>query len=490
MVLEFPQDALLGNVYETLAYLSLQQAPKDYRMAAHYLGKMRDATIDSAEKISLMMKIGNAFYLGGAFDIAAQMYCEVLKSDLPAIPYDRILCQLIQANLKSEDFSAAEQNLQNFRQNHNFTTTYRWQSELLYANALVESGNPDRATDYLSVLLDLYASQIQSLYSIKFYLLQAHTMFTRQNFQRANLLASNICKIFPSRSSSAEIAQITSKALFIKGACEYKLKNARDGSETFRILRSEYQDSELALLAYFEEAEFFFRSGDPAAACAVLAKCIEADCPYSPFAYYRCAEYCRSMGIVKYDTAIAYLSELILKYGDHEIAYAARMEIADMFRLSGRFSDAQLVYEELLKHFPFDERYHFTELCLAKAIFAQRSKGESFANQAKAILERLHLLGSIERHLRLEIAATYCFVLQISGDLEEMKKVAWATLLANVSSDRKIFRERQSSGDYKLSSGDAYWLLQIANLLSDCYLSDGDCAESKALAEIRALLSQ
>jgi hypothetical protein len=98
--------------------------------------------------------------------------------------------------------------------------------------------------------------------------------------------------------------------------------------------------------------------------------------------------------------------------------------------MSGRFSDAELAYEELLKDFPFDQRYHFTEFCLAKSIFAQKAKGDIFG-------------------------AMYCFVLCENSQAEEMKKVAWETLLASISEENTLTRN------------DLYWLLQIANILND-----------------------
>jgi tetratricopeptide (TPR) repeat protein len=275
------------------------------------------------------------------------------------------------------------------------------------------------------------------------------------------------------KSNAAEIAQIVSKALFLKGACEFRSQNADDGKETFRRLREAYGDRDGAMLSYFEEADHHRRNGNLEAACAVIRECAEADCPYSPFAYYRCAEYYGAMGLDHHRSAIECLSTLLAKYGNHEIAYAARLAIADLLRLDGRFGDAQLVYEELLHDFPFDRRYHSTELCLAKTIFAQKNRGNSFVERALVILERLYSIAPMDRSLHVEIAAVHCLALKESSATEELKKVAWETLLS-------ACQELESSG-----GNDVHWLLQIAALLENCLESDGDVATDGA--EIKSL---
>jgi hypothetical protein len=54
----------------------------------------------------------------------------------------------------------------------------------------------------------------------------------------------------------------------------------------FKRLRSEYAEQEVAMLPYFEEAEYFFKAGNVSEACNVLRLCAESDCADSPFAYY------------------------------------------------------------------------------------------------------------------------------------------------------------------------------------------------------------
>jgi hypothetical protein len=87
-----------------------------------------------------------------------------------------------------------------------------------------------------------------------------------------------------------------------------------------------------------------------------------------------------------------------------------------------------------------DQRCHFTEFCLAKSIFAQKNKSDLSIERAQTILERLYILTELDKSLRTEIAAMYCFVLQSSSSLRKMKNFAWETVLLYIS-EEKILSE-------------------------------------------------
>ena len=195
---------------------------------------------------------------------------------------------------------------------------------------------------------------------------------------------------------------------------------------------------------------------------------------YSAMAYYKMAENYKNRGSIFFEKAIECLSALIDKYGEEsDLAYSAQLEIADIFRLQGRFSDAQIVYEDILKNFPIDNRYNFTEFCLAKAIFAQKAKNESYAEQARIILNKLYGTTPLNDRLHTEIASMYCFVLDYMSLKTEMRKISWETLLAAVSSNREILQDEK------------YWLKQILHILTNSYeQNESDSTEFITLQEI------
>jgi hypothetical protein len=82
---------------------------------------------------------------------------------------------------------------------------------------------------------------------------------SKQNYQRAHIVVSGICQIFPTKSNSSEIEQIVSQALFMKGSCEFELKSKDVVIQTFQQLSSEYADQEIAMPSYFEEMEYFIQ---------------------------------------------------------------------------------------------------------------------------------------------------------------------------------------------------------------------------------------
>jgi len=72
---------------------------------------MRDIILDDNEKVVIMTQIGNAFDLCEACDVAARMYEDVLKTNVENVKYDKILCQLIQFDIRSKNLGMADQHL-------------------------------------------------------------------------------------------------------------------------------------------------------------------------------------------------------------------------------------------------------------------------------------------------------------------------------------------------------------------------------------------
>jgi hypothetical protein len=70
---------LIKNIYDAIMYLTWQQKSKDYRMAAHYLGKVRDIVSHGTKKVEIAIQIGKALHLSKACDIAAHAYEKVFR---------------------------------------------------------------------------------------------------------------------------------------------------------------------------------------------------------------------------------------------------------------------------------------------------------------------------------------------------------------------------------------------------------------------------
>ena len=326
----------------------------------------------------------------------------------------------------------------------------------------------------MSKLFDEHRDKIPTIFLIKFYMMHAFSLFSDGEVSDAHTVALNMCEIFPTENNSSEVSQIMSQALFIKGACEYAMSKPMDARLTFQNLRARYPDSESSLLSVFEESSYLYDSGDFEGAQNVLKSLAEAKNKYSAMAYYKMAENYKNKGSKFFEKAIECLSALIDKYGEEsDLAYNAQLEIADIFRLQGRFSDAQIVYEDILKNFPLDNRYNFTELCLAKAIFAQKAKNESYAEQARIILSKLYGTTPLDDRLHTEVASMYCFVLDYMSLKAEMRKISWETLLAAVSSNREILQDEKC------------WLKQILHVLTNSYeQNESDSTEFITLQEI------
>lgn len=470
----FSDKPLQKDMYKILAYCVWMRDVKDYRLIVHYLDQARQyaCSIDG-EEACLMSQIGSAFYLSGAYELAKHAYIDVLHTKVHAIDYEKILCQLIQCDIKLLDFDSAENHLSFFEKKHESYGDYRWQAELLYINTRLNNGQQNVAMRHLDKLLEKYYGKISVFYAMKFYLLQASSLFLAHDYNNAYIVASNICEILPDNNGIDEMSLIVSQALFIKGACELFNDKEHVARLTYNKLRSLYENSESAMLSYFTEADYYYNHDDFVLVHDLLMECAKSGSKYSPFAYYQLASYCRTKGVSYSEQAISSLSDLISQYDGHEIIFAAKLLLADILRENGRFSDAEVIYDSLLKDYPMDVRSNFVALCLAKSVFAQRDNGEIFIERARMILERLHSTNGLSRDLKIEIDAMYCFVLYNIRCYDQMKNIAWGTLL-------------ESLADFEsLTDNNIYWLLQITNLLRKTNVSvEENRVEDDALNEI------
>ena len=472
---KFPNDPILKEMYKVLAYSEWEIGSCDYLLITNFLSQAKQLAENNLEKAELAMQIGDAFFLHGAFDLAKYSYTEILKDyDSGGVSYERALYQLVRSDIKLDNLDDAKNTLLQFKKSHETLGEYFWYAELSYVNAVINADKRSDAVAYMSKLFDAYRDKIPTIFLIKFYMIHAFSLFSDGEISDAHTVALNMCEIFPTENNSSEVSQIMSQALFIKGACEYAMNRPIDAMSTFQNLRARYPDSEPALLSVFEESSYLYDSGDFEGAQNLLKSLAEAKNKYSAMAYYKMAENYKNRGSKFFEKAIECLSDLIDKYGkESDLAYNAQLEIADIFRLQGRFSDAQIVYEDILKNFPLDNRYNFTELCLAKAIFAQKAKNESYAEQARIILNKLYGTTSLNDRLHTEVASMYCFVLDYMSLKAEMRKISWETLLAAVSSNREILQDEK------------YWLKQILHILTNSYeQNESDSTEFITLQEI------
>ena len=472
---KFPNDPILKEMYKVLAYSEWEIGSCDYLLITNFLSQAKQLTENNLEKAELTMQIGDAFFLHGAFDLAKYSYTEILKDyDSGGVSRERALYQLVRSDIKLDNLDDAKDALLQFKKSHETLGEYFWHAELSYVNAVINSGKRNEAVTYMSEMLDAYRDKIPTIFLIKFYMLHAFSLFSDGEISDAHTVALNMCEIFSTENNSSEVSQIMSQALFIKGACEYAMNRPIDAMSTFQNLRARYPDSEPAPLSVFEESSYLYDSGDFEGAQNLLKSLAETKNKYSAIAYYKMAENYKNRGSKFFEKAIECLSDLIDKYGkESDLAYNAQLEIADIFRLQGRFSDAQIVYEDILKNFPLDNRYNFTELCLAKVIFAQKAKNESYAEQARIILNKLYGTTPLNDRLHTEVASMYCFVLDYMSLKAEMRKISWETLLAAVSSNREIFQDEKC------------WLKQILHILTNSYeQNESDSTEFITLQEI------
>ena len=289
-----------------------------------------------------------------------------------------------------------------------------------------------------------------------------------------NIIFSGQASLFPKKNVSKEVQNILEQALYIQGISELHLRNFKEGLAVITKLQKSFPQSTLAHMSYFALADIYFQNGDLALANQVLEEFTKKDTSLAPYAIYKQAEYWETMGMKRYDES-AYKNAIHLfskvSNTSHELSFAARLEIGHILRMMGEFSDAQLVYENLLKDFPADPRYHFVELCLAKSLLAQMHARPSCLDRAQMILERLYNTHIHDFSLKIEMDATYILTLKINHS-DHFDTVAWDVLLAAANHQKS------------LTQNDIYWLIQIIHLIEDHPDTQNNITKQDALHDL------
>jgi predicted negative regulator of RcsB-dependent stress response len=317
-----------------------------------------------------------------------------------------------------------------------------------YLSALKRRGMCDEALKYLD---SLGFESLTNLVKWKFSALRAEFLLKKKQCAQALVLSSKICDELLPKLSLKEYAEVHSHALFIKGCAAYELRDPQMAGEAFKLLRSNFRDTEYFSLSLFREAKFLQKFGDTAGAISALEAC--KDTNYLPYARYKIA-------FLKFDSGLfAEANELleciIRDCPDGDIAVAARVTQGDILRMIGDFENAQFMYEHASKFVSNARNANYLSLARAKCLIAQKNRDGRNLDSAIGMLENLYSASDQSASFRLECAAEYCLALKLQGRCEKLKRFAF-DVLANVDGSELQLTERSR-----------YWLAQILFILRE-----------------------
>jgi len=434
----YPGSPLSQEATRLLAYLARQR--EQYRIAAGYLGELRETLTEGAEKARLGRLMADAYFLNRDYANASELYGAALAEGHLAA--GELLRMQVLADLRGGNIDAAGQHLDSTTEKLDIPAADRWQAEWLFLRALRSEGRTAEAFARLRQLLE-NSEPRKPAEALEWRLrwLQAQLAYEVGEYTGAMALAVDLLDrtrppaedplAQPSAERESLRGMVRSRALLLLGQARMAAGEGDAAIEAFNTLRENYGETEAAAHSYLVEARYFAARNQTVRAQRLLQKLAEAfpGSEYAPIALFEAAENAEARGLAASLTeANEILKTLIEQYPEAPLVFYARLKQGDLARQLNDFGAAQSLYELLLQqHGNHPERYR-VELALADTLLAQASRDPNLAPPALAALERLFDLPEIPLDGRAEAGFKWGFLLDSIGNASRAQEVYWLVI--------------------------------------------------------------
>lgn len=463
-----PQSKLKTNAMSLLAYIAWQRTPPHYRIAAEYLAKLKQETINPNEQARLDLLVADCSFQSKDYETAAQQYQSLLQNTNSILPKGQIFYQAVLAYLEANQLDEALSLLSTASHWKGIDPIYTWKATWNYAYKLYLKGKLDLALSYLSSKIDI--QELRPYLKARFQWLRAQLYLLEEQgplaLQELDRLFETLQSIEPWDESDLEL--LASEAYLLRARVYLQLKDTEKALPLFKTLRETYPDTRAARFGTIEEGRYYV-------ACNKLVEglrlCVQLADAYpqseeAPIALYEAAHYAELLGQNStFEQALVLLERLYSEYKASPLAYYARAKQGDLLRRLNRFESAHLVYQHLLLDYPKHPEYNAIKLLEAKTLLALDSEREDYFQAIVSTCEHLADLAQIDTHLRLEAAYTLAFTYLKKNRLEEAEQAYWRLITYCLKQEAQKLSTISRKAQYWVSRGifDLSSLLEARN---------------------------
>jgi len=428
-----------------------------FKVAANYAAQARSYAISTLEKTKLTTWIADAYFMAEDFEQAALLYQEALdqapKSMESILVYQATL-SLIQMN----QLQAAEHILNSYP----LENEINWQAQWNLTQAFRANNQIDHAKQRLKHI-QRHANDPHLAYRLDW--LEAQLALDNESYlETIDLVHHLITKIKtlpPSVSEKEWVELIYAEALLLQAEAMVKLNRFDEAKSTFEQLRSECPNQPAAIRSLLMEARYQAAIDHLVEAQQKYIELIHtyADSPYAPIALYENALIASQRGTpqAKQDS-IHLLEKLIIDYPNHELVRASRILQGDLLCHLGQFSQAQIVYDELIHTTKDSIAQAEIKLKKANCLLAQAQTSTDKWEEASAWFERLYDYPQLPLAIKHEAGYKWGLCLEKQKNISQAQIVYWS-MIQSIKWD--------AVADYSSS----YWIsrsiLSLAQLLED-----------------------
>ncbi len=474
---QFPGLRDITSVYRLLAYASLRRDPPQYRTAADYLVRLRDATGDPAAQAELNRLIGDCYFVNGDNANAADFYLSARGADGGTEQSDGLFLRLITAEVRAGRIDAALRHIDEADFRGRTPVAERWRAEWNLVQALQAGGETDRALARVRLLLaDAGEGGVPAALDLRLRWLEARLSFQvgeREGLaERVGALRARIAALPEAALDPQESRLLVTELMLLQAGILIRTGDAATGLALLQELRNRYADSFAAERSFLTEANHLAGIGDYAGAQEVLSR-LAAGYPASmlaPQALFEAALYSERRGPENYAAAVLLLNTLTEDYPGDPLVFFAQLKQGDLLRLMNDFAGARIVYEDLINRQPDHPFRYRAEIARADCMMALAGDEPGQLQDVAVVLERLLELPNLPVDLQVEAAFKWGFALARRGDDEGAREVF------TLATSRYLL---SGEGVVALGETGRYWLSRLLLDLGTLLEKAGELAEAR-----------
>lgn len=430
---KFPGSPLKAHAYGVLTDSAWEQ--RRYRTAADNAVKARAELPAGPARVALGVLIAEAWFRARDFRSAADAYAHVLREPMAEGDKSKLMFQRVLAEIEASAPETATTVLDEFARDPAFDVENRWQAEWNLARALQVRGKTVEALARVNRLLAGAGTEVAVLPAelrARMAWLQARLSSTAGQHEKTLALVDGIM------GSLAGIApelknEIASSVALLRAEANFALGHSDVALENLKRLRVDFPRSEAAVYSFFDEAEYYARQDKTVEAQQLLTKLAD-DFPenktYAPLALFKAALQAERRGQdANLKEANQYIEDLVTRYPDSPLVFAARLKQGDLWRRLNQFPQAQQAYEELVNKFPQRRDIALAQLALASTHNAQSMNEPAHAESALVLFEHVRDRVDAPLDARVEAGFNIGMIHAKRGETAKAEEVWWGNVV-------------------------------------------------------------
>jgi outer membrane protein assembly factor BamD (BamD/ComL family) len=405
---KFPASRLRVQAFSVLTASAWEQ--RRYRTAAGSAQRARAGLVNAErpEELAARAKLGvleaEAWFRAGEaagdagdYRAAAEAYAAALRERPADVPAGDLMFQRVLAEIRAGTPESAEPLLDELARDPAFDLEPRWQAEWNLARALQVREKTAAAYARVNRLLaaaPAVAAQLKPELRARMQWLQARLSLESGQPAETLKFAAGLTTL-PGDLDAGLRTEIVNSAALLTAEANFRLGDEPAALKALQEVRTkpESAKSDAAVRSFIIEANHYAQQDKAVDALKLLRKLAEdfADNKhYAPYALFQAALQSERLGQDKnFQDAITFIEELVTKYPQSELVFAARLKQGGLLRKLNFFPQAQRVYEDVVNKFPQHGDVIYARLALAETINAQGAGSPAHIAQAQALFEQL-----------------------------------------------------------------------------------------------------